>query len=269
MKIQSVLLFLLVSAPCHSVRFPVMTSAEITKCGSPTCGNAVAYAGTSEVLDIGTPALAGPLGPTKILAFGVHCSTGPDSNGQFGGCKWEGPAIHSPNTTQCLTTTPGSWDVGNSPCTTSATWGEHSGARPGGECVLFGRADSNTSMTIETPFGIISAYDAANGGNRFCIKPLPPGVTCEVYLPPAIDHGVVMAGTEDRKNIDGAIDCGRNPAISVVGNPVVIVAPGIVAQITNTLISDNHLRVQSDMTVGASATPGSYSASIIISVSPP
>jgi hypothetical protein len=121
---------------------------------------------------------------------------------------------------------------------------------------------------IVTPFGIFSADQVANSGNRFCIKPLPPNVTCEVTLPPLIDHGRINTGAMDSKIINGSVNCGTSPVVTVVGSPLVSLGEGVSTKISTTMSSPTDVRIQSDMTIESTAKPGLYLGVIIVSVSP-
>lgn len=260
---------LAVALHCDAVMFPVMTDVQITSCseyrGLP-CAAGVGYWGTSAVVDIGTPVTAPISRSREIQAWGVHCSQGDSATGRtFSGCQWT-QAGHAPQTSNCTLVDSSSWVLTtDSTCTTERGWGTHSGAGPGGECVMFG---TKLGEDLITPSGVLSAVSAANGGNRFCIKPLPPGAVCEVSLPPLIDHGWMLTGTRDTKSIVGKVQCGGSVVVTVVGLAEVILAPGVSTKISTTMDTTTDLRIQSDMTVGSSAPPGDYSASAIVAVSP-
>ncbi|WP_049778737.1 hypothetical protein [Erwinia tasmaniensis] len=121
---------------------------------------------------------------------------------------------------------------------------------------------------LHTPFAIVNATQAANSGNRFCIKPLPPGVTCTVTLPPKIDHGEMMAPSRDKKTLYGSLSCGNSPVLEIVGASDVELAPGVRTQLKATLLSNNQIQFESDLSVEKSAKPGEYSKAIVVSVSP-
>ncbi|MCP1107090.1 hypothetical protein M6G53_17095 [Serratia nevei] len=108
----------------------------------------------------------------------------------------------------------------------------------------------------------------ANSGNAFCIKPIAPNVRCDISLPATIDHGVILTGTSDSKFIDGVVDCGATPVVTVVGTKDLVLAPGVKTRVATTMLSRTQVRVQSDMTVDRSANAGKYSAAIIVAVSP-
>lgn len=266
----SVMLFSLTVTSAHAIRYPMLVDAKITSCtngtGALPCTMTVMYAGSSQVLDIVGGGNPPPRQATPISAYGVHCAIGDGATGKpFSQCSWD-IGGHAPRTQDCKTGA-GTWDVGGSSCNTAPTWGHHNGAGPGGECVLFGIVDSAKTV-LNTPFGPITAVAAANGGNRFCIKPLPPSIVCEVTLPPSIDHGAVITGTEDRKFIDGVINCGNGPIVNVVGGSDIELANGVKTKISSSITSGTHLRLQSDMSVKSNAKPGAYSTAIIVAVSP-
>jgi hypothetical protein len=253
----------------QAIPFPTMTHVEITSCkNSPLgeCTDSVYYAGTSEILEMGTPVTL----PTSKLvrAVGVHCARGDKSKGiPYSLCSWV-IGGHAPRTTDCTLKSLSSWELTpTSTCSTAPTWGTHSGAAPGGECVMFGNFSTGDVMLL-TPYGHHTAESVANGGNRFCIKPLPPGTACDVVLPPIIDHGSMVTGTRDTKYIDGKVDCGQSTVVNVVGSPNITLAPGVSTKISTSMSTATDLRIQSDMNVEASALSGDYSASVIIAVSP-
>lgn len=253
----------------EAVRFPVMTNVEITACQSSwvECSSKVYYSGTSDIFDIGVPTARPTVGVTKVEAVGVHCSWGDAASGvPFSNCTWA-TSGHAPSTTNCNIVAGSNWVLtADSTCNISAVWGTHSGAGPGGECVVFGIRLSTTAVL--TPQGILDPLTAANAGNSICIKPLPPSTVCEVYLPLVIDHGTIVPGTRDTTYIDGLVNCGESPAVSVVGLTDLTLAPGISTKISTSMSSKTDLRIQSDMNVTSSAVPGDYSASIIVAVSP-
>ena len=268
----------LVNMPlCSAITFPVLTSSKITSCsdfaGSKSkskCNENVNYQGVTQLLEIGSPTSPSPEGRI-IQAYGIHCSVGDKSQGiPYTGCMWTIDG-HAPTVTNCAVLGDASRDnpwalTANSTCNADTTWGYHSGASPGGECVLFGIRWNSSSL--QTPYGIYSAETVANAGNQYCIKPLAPSVVCSVSLPPAIDHNVLVAGTTDRKFIDGAVNCGARPAVTVVGGPRFVLAPDVTTDVSTAMQSNTQLRIQSDMTVGPMAKAGQYSAAVIVSVSP-
>ncbi|VEA61130.1 Uncharacterised protein [Serratia plymuthica] len=267
MRLILVLLLLLTIPKSYGIVFPTMTDVEIVSCdqtGGSNCAINVYYRGTVRLLEIGEPVTV----PTKtaLTAYGIHCAYGnPATNTPFSSCNWNLDA-HSPLVTNCFLANTSSWALGRgSDCSSASTWGAHSGAAPGGECVMFGILQGSDLLT---PSGLHSPYIVANGGNRFCTKPLPPGVVCDVSLPPLIDHGSMLTGTRDTKYIEGKVNCGTSPVVTIVGSPDVTLAPGVSTKISTTMSTTTDLRIQSDMNVESSALPGAYSASVIVAVSP-
>ncbi|MGQ8776658.1 hypothetical protein ACUTQ5_20135 [Serratia sp. NA_112.1] len=126
------------------------------------------------------------------------------------------------------------------------------------------------STTLSTPLGDRDALTVANAGNSFCVKPLAPSVTCAINLPSEIDHGVISEGEAgfSRRFIDGAVDCGGNPVVAVIGRSDIELATGVSVKVSASMISRNQVRVQSDMDIKSNAAPGEYSASVVIAVSP-
>jgi hypothetical protein len=265
-------LTILWSTGSFGLRYPVMTHAEITQCRSSEqgeCSSGVYYAGTSAMVDVGS-ALIPPISTPRldIAAHGVHCDQGSSLLGKpFNKCVWRTDhGSHAPKTENCVRVSKDSWELtAGSTCQTASTWALHSGAGPGGECVMFG---FTSGSLLQTPFGTMDATTVANSGNRFCIKPLPPGTKCDITLPSVIDHGVMLTGTSDQKYVDGVVDCGIAPAVTIVGTPVITLSPGVVSKLSAIMQSKSNLRIQSDMSVSPTAKPGAYTSVIVVSVSP-
>ncbi len=252
--------------------FPYMTKVEITSCykGTYECSREVDYSGERDLLTIEPiHKPRHPFGQT-VYAAGVHCNIGDKKTGvPFRECKWDSSITHAPRVVSSCFLDKNSWEFyseNTGRCSTQRYWGGHSGAGPGGECVLFGYLLSNGNLA--TPMGEISATEAANSGNRFCIKPLPPQEKCDVTLPQEIDHGVVRPGSIDTKQVQGTIDCGNSPEVTVVGGDDVAMGTGVVANISFSIMDKTVLQVQSVMRTDASASPGDYSRAVVIAVSP-
>jgi hypothetical protein len=121
---------------------------------------------------------------------------------------------------------------------------------------------------LYTPYGVISALSAANGGDRFCQKPLPPGVTCDIQLPnPVLDHGVMVPTARSVRKINGTVDCGANPKITFVGGGDLNIAAGIHTKLTALLTNESRLEISSDLTT-TNAPAGEHQGSTILVVSP-
>nr|ULG10915.1 hypothetical protein 220p1_00032 [Serratia entomophila] len=221
--------------------------------------------------EIGYPTSGQTSNSLDVAAYGVHCDRGDASKGiPFERCYWT-ISGHAPSTTgHCRLRTIGRWDLDDtSNCQTDSSWGFHTGAAPGGECVLFGQLAEGATF-ISTPTGAIWAGTAANSGNSYCVKALAPNVKCEINLPSEIDHGVIYEneGGEGRRFIDGVVDCGGAPVVAVVGRSDFELATGVSVKVSTSMVSNTQLRVQSDIDVKSYAYPGEYSAAIVIAVSP-
>lgn len=255
----------------HAVLFPVITEARITACddwdgAGPPCSVSVKYAGHVSMLEIGQPGTP-PLGGFPLLALGVHCQSGWAGVYPFSSCYWESTG-HAPTMTGCRLEADGwgGWTIERpASCRFSQTWGPHTGAGPGGECVVFGQKISLD--TAQTPYGLLDATTVANSGSRFCIKPTPPAVRCEVNLSPTIDHGELPPDGADTATVKGTMDCGSTPTVTIVGANEVELAPGVTTRIHAVATSMNEITVSSEMMING-ATPGVYHANVIIVVSP-
>lgn len=266
-----IIISLLLPMAGHAILYPQLQDPKITSCLDESCTNGVRYSGVTVVTEQGLPSYAGTYFLT-IYSFGVHCDKGDIQQG-FSGCHWTGGSAggnkntHSPRpTSDCLYDTR-TWKIvtSNSKCTFETSWGPHTGAAPGGECVIYG---SLQGTSVLTPWGFIDPTTAANGGNRYCAKPLPPSVTCHVDLPPVIDHGDITTGRSDSKQITGVIQCGSKPAVTIVGGDEVVLAPGVVANLNATVPTVDRLLLKSELTTQPTAVPGVYSASRVVVVSP-
>jgi hypothetical protein len=273
-RIMRILLCCLLFVPSlgWGLMYPVMTSMDITRCKTnPSfvgeCNTDVYYRGTAELLDI-APVVAAPSASQDIQPYGIHCGTGDAaSNTPYSACSWT-QGIHVPLLTgPCRMERGGSWELtATSTCTINGFWGGHLGAAPGGECVIFGVLFAGNYL--QTPYGYLTAEVVANAGSAQCVKPLPPDVVCDVSLPGEISHGDLLVGASGIAYVDGTVDCGSTPVVTVIGGTDLTLAAGVSTRVTTTVSNATALRVQSDMTVDASATPGNYSAAIVIAVSP-
>ncbi|MCP1107091.1 hypothetical protein M6G53_17100 [Serratia nevei] len=263
----------LYSTGVQAIRFPVMTDNKIISCSDSLCTGNVSYAGRSTLMDIGQPISPPDVSGSKdVITYGIHCSDGDKKQGiAYTGCFWIMDGSHSPRVSErCMLKNTASWELDeSSTCGTVSSWGTHSGAGPGGECVLFAQRKSGSYISsVATPMGEISALTAANSGNAYCIKPTAPNVRCDISLPATLDHGVLLVGSSDSRFIDGVVDCGATPVVTVVGTKDLVLAPGVKTRVAATMLSRTQVRVQSDMTVDRSANAGKYSAAIVVAVSP-
>ncbi|WP_239440967.1 MULTISPECIES: hypothetical protein [Serratia] len=237
-----------------------------------SCNITVMYSGTSEMREIGIPTTRpDDFGGTGLFynAFGpagVYCQSGM-KRGEFKGCSFSiGDPRYSPRPIKCKLIDGTSWRLKDDTCDIGPTWGPGVGAGPGHQCVIFGIQLIGYSLL--TPWGVVDADTAANSGNQWCLKPTAPDVICSVYLPPLIDHGQLVAGSSDKKYIDGAVDCGISPVVEIVGSTSLNLGSGVQSKLTTTLLSNTSVRVESDLTVAKSAPPGEYFASVVVVVSP-
>jgi hypothetical protein len=115
---------------------------------------------------------------------------------------------------------------------------------------------------------MINAYSAANGGDRFCQKPLPPGVACDIQLPnPLLDHGVMVPTARSVRKINGTVDCGTKPKITFVGGDELNIAAGIHTKLTALLTNESRLEISSELTT-TNAAAGEHQGSTTLIVSP-
>jgi hypothetical protein len=122
---------------------------------------------------------------------------------------------------------------------------------------------------LYTPMGVIDATTAANSGNRFCVKPLPPAIKCDLQLKDTIlDHGVLTSNESSDASVTGVIDCGRKPVVEFLGGADYTIAPGVNGALNaNVDTTLNKITINSRVTT-VNARGGDYSASKVIIVSP-
>lgn len=260
----------------NATPWPYVNNPRITACGNSVtegaCAQRVEYASDGVIFYDIVPSVppAQNLG-TRIGAFGMHCATGSSLEGRpFAGCFWVRPHTrHNPVMVgKCELKNRDSWELtADSTCTTGA-WGRHSGAGPGGECVIFAQDGPASGVTtLYTPFGVLDADTVANSGNRFCQKALPPGVTCDLIMPESIDHGSMPTRGNGSVTVRGSVDCGTNPVVTIVGGGEVDVGVGVKSRISTRLLSDTTVALTSDLTV-TDAAPGEYRGAFVVRVSP-
>ncbi|EPJ9399997.1 hypothetical protein QCJ93_001071 [Enterobacter bugandensis] len=275
MKYKLMLLMSMWTYDTKAIRWPSLSDPEITSCtiaNNITCSHAVYYKHSGTVF-LEQPELVKPpdVKSLTIRAYGIHCQRGSNLPGEvspFTGCQWDTASKwHAPATYNCMRESLTSWDLNSSwPCTTDLSFGGHSGAGPGGECVLFGIM---VGAILHTPMGAMDATSAANSGNRFCVKPLPPATKCDIQLHDTVlDHGVLTPNASSTASVSGVIECGQKPVVEFVGGADFMVAPGVNASLNaNVETASNKIRVNSRLTT-ANASGGDYSASKVITVSP-
>lgn len=258
----------------HAVRWPSISEPMITSCWDNTCTSSVEYKHSGTVF-LELPELIKPPRSNviqEVRAYGIHCERGsklPGREEPFSGCSWSAASgLHSPPTRKCALQSDDSWEFykGLDECITDLTWGAHTGAGPGGECVLFGIYKSGL---LYTPMGIIDAITAANSGSNFCVKPLPPQTKCDFELHDTVlDHGVLNPDSFSTATVTGYIECGDKPVIDVVGGKNYIIAPGINGELKADVdVNSKKIIINSRVTT-ANAKGGNYTVSKVIVVSP-
>lgn len=278
MRLIMVLCGLLHATWAYSVPWPILMDPKITTCRDSNtlgpCTQGVYYSTSGvqmiEVAPVGSPNVGNVT--TDVRPVGVHCQTGNALIGvfPFGSCSWR-DYDHRPDLVgTCRLKDLTSWSLTqDSNCAVASTWGYHSGAGPGGECVVFTNTSrrGTVNRSVNTPWGALTADQAANSGNRFCSKPLPPTVTCELQLPSLIDHGQLRAGETSKRTDDGVVHCGGAPKIDVLVNGDRDVG-GVRISATPLVVNQTSVRITSEITVSSSAVPGEHSATYVFVASP-
>ncbi|AXK22906.1 Putative membrane protein [Serratia marcescens] len=260
-----------------AIPWPILLDPKIDRCSGPVsnpCSSSVSYtvAGVimTDVLPVG-PSNPGNTGK-RVYPVGVHCQTGNALVGKlpFGTCTWRNDLAHRPQLLgKCELRDPNSWVLtSDSDCSVQSAWSGHSGAGPGGECVVFTNSTSVVGGgVVNTPWGGLTAMQAANSGNRFCSKPLPPNVTCELDLPNIIDHGEIRAGDSSKRVDEGQINCGLTPKIEVLVNGDRD-TEGVRISTTPLIVNPTTVRITTEITVSNSAVAGEHSATYVFVASP-
>ncbi len=274
------LLLLLLALSCpllvQGVMFPINTATEILKCkdwGGKECNWDVQYMMDIELTDI-TPVIPPiPRAGYNIVPVGVHCQMGdPANNVPFSKCSFDGSWEHAPEgqmSRACKLKSLDSWElVDPYACMASGlVYGNHSGASPGAECVIFTQSGGWGSPGATTPYGRLDPLEVANSGNKYCQKPLPPDVTCDISLPSTIAHGTVPASGVSKAYIEGSVNCGTKPSIDFLGGNKLTLAPGVTTELEAVMPYQDHVIVTSTLTT-VNARAGAYEASTVIVVSP-
>lgn len=278
MKLTTLVLLAGYCLPVPAAVHPYLIDPVITKCESSDVGGECSWGvhyqasgiAMGDVVPLAPPL---PTGSRELAAVGVHCARGNSLTGTpFSACFWVYEYSHAPILSPgCWLADTTSWELDpNSTCSLSvATWGIHNGAGPGGECIMFVQKpkDSMISGALRTIYGDLTAEVVANAGSSFCQKALPPAQTCEIDLPPVIDHSGI--GTTDRSvvTVDGTVDCGAKPVISVLGGNTVNLGPGVASELTLHLVDEMHVRVTSTVTT-TDAAAGDYNGAHVVIASP-
>ncbi len=262
---------LFVSAMCSGARFPVLNNPRIDRC-IRNCTEDVAYTADSitieDVVTVGAPfGWASRL----LIAIGVHCNDGSSITGEpFTGCYFTGSdGAHAPKIKNCTLSSTESWDVtpGSTCQPERSTWAFHRGAGPGGECVLFVQANAWDSQSAHTIYGTVTPSMVANSGNSFCQKALPPNVTCNITLPATLDHGVINTSEHSVISVDGSVDCGSNPVLTIIGGGKLVLGSGVSTEITMQMIGSSRVHLTSTLDA-INASPGDYRGLAIVVASP-
>ncbi|EPL9180885.1 hypothetical protein P0X99_002611 [Serratia marcescens] len=261
-------------ASANVINWPVLEDMKIHSCANSSCGSSVVYYTSGAVnLTPVTPVIPMPTGTdTRVRAYGVHCSTGDGTaSSPFRSCKWSPGSTHAPSmlSPSACTVVTGTWNLTNpSACgVRGGTFGNHSGARPGAECVLFGISGSSNA-SIQTPWGVLTAQQVANAGNLYCVKPLPPSVKCEIALENGgvIDHGTVEPNSNTKRYLKMDIDCGNASHFEFVGGTDLVLGSGVQTKLSLEYIGGSVVIGSTMHTVNAN--PGYYSGSRVIVVTP-
>ncbi|CAI1967877.1 Uncharacterised protein [Serratia fonticola] len=273
---KSILLALILLGVSQSgvgVMHPTLNNPRIVSCSGSLCMRDVMYqADGSSFVDIIPQGNPDPAGGTVLKAMGIHCSIGasypPGGERPFAGCDFR-VNEHAPLVTNCNLVSTDGWELTpDSTCGIATSWGAHSGAGPGGECVFFVNAVTDlVKGPLHTVLGVVTAQDVANSGNSFCQKPLPPDVSCDVLLPATIDHGTVGPDSSSSISVSGQVSCGDNPVISFLGGDRLNLAPGVTTVLTARSIGPDQIQITSDLVTLGGAI-GDHSASTVIIVSP-
>lgn len=275
-RMRLVITLVLICASCaaHAVSWPMLSNPRIETCAGSTnnpCSSVSKYSADGtvmvDIVPVGSPRNGTGL---RVRPMGVHCGAGNALTGRlpFTSCSYVA-SDHSPVLTgKCELRSLDSWELtSDSTCATATSWGPHRGAGPGGECVVFTNTIASSGLSMNTPMGMIDATQAANGGNRFCSKPLPPSVTCELQLPNVIDHGQMRAGETSKREDYGTVNCGGTPKIDVLVNGDRDVG-GVRISATPLIVNQTSVRITSEITVSGSAVPGEHSATYVFVASP-
>lgn len=272
-------LALLVYIPIgHSVLWPVLMDSRIDSCDDTPwtwCSQNVRYSSAGTTM-VNVNPIATPNAPDtrqSVSAVGVRCLSGSALLGiPYSNCHWN-YFYEKPNTyTKCQLKDMNSWELtSDSTCMTGPTWGPSSGASAGYQCVLFTNnymvGDDRSPEFVNTPWGRISAVQAANGRNNYCSKPALPNTSCDINLPTIIDHGIMHPGESSRRTDDGRINCGQAPHIGVLVNGDTN-SGGVRISATPLVMSSSTVRVISEVTLSKSATAGVHRATYVFVVSP-
>lgn len=277
-KLLCCLVYLFLCASAHALKWPTIDSSRITRCtgGSPGvthCSQNVYYQASGTTIMVDAPNRSDPgVYSTVVGLYGIHCSN--SVNGIFSSCNWVKDYIHTPlikTGSKCETMSSSSWVLTSaSTCRYNAReFGPHSGAAPGGECIMFGKASGNISEAISTPWGDLSATTVANSGNTYCIKPLPPNITCEIGIPGdgVIHHTRITPSQSDVLKLSGVLNCGGKPKVDIVGGGKLTLGKGVTIDLFVSEIQATRFTLTSSLRTN-NAEPGEYQTAVVLVASP-
>lgn len=255
----------------EAVQIPMVTEYRVTNCRanpSGPCGIAD-FVGTAALIDIGEPPQR-RLAWTRGRFYGIHCKSGSKRWG-FQNCTWE-PNSHGPSHQCAFVNKWGhDWELqpGCKVPPASWSWNGHNGADVGGECAVFGAEDPVGPIyrPLNTPWGNLDPTQVANSGSAHCVKADDPVIPCMVGQIAEMDHGEQWGSGSHTVVADVPVDCGSKPVIEIVNGPELVLGAGVSTQISAVMVSQGVIRVESRLTT-ALATPGSYSGSKILVISP-
>lgn len=200
-------------------------------------------------------------------AYSVTCKEGSQWD-SFKGCSWTGRAPTHPN---CRFARSGTamvdaydWDLGPE-CVSgwSTTYGPHSGAGPGFECLVVGILHGGV---LYTPWGVLSAQQMANSNSHFCMRPKTwPMDKCT--MKPLQDFTFTLGTTgADRGGYTVGVDCKSSFKVRVEGGDTFTLGPGVTGNLSFQNMWDRmyvSARVEAE-----NAKPGTYRASKVIVLEP-
>ena len=271
-KYAFVLALLSASHPGYAVLHPQILNPTIRSCetGRYRCSAAVRYQSTGTgTIDVVPRGIPNPNGSRELQTIGVHCMLGDASSGiAFSDCEFDDTLTHRPNYNGCRLASTEAWDLDpSSQCQTDLTWGGHTGAGPGGECVLFVQKGEWSSASALTIYGRVNPTEVANAGNLFCQKPLPPNVGCSISLSAEIDHRTIAPTARSDVSITGTVDCGASPKVTVMGGGELSLAPGLKSNVIAQLDGTGGVSVTSRLEAN-DAPAGEHRGAVIVVISP-
>ncbi|MGF6191418.1 hypothetical protein ABIE12_002762 [Serratia sp. 509] len=273
--LMSLIFWLCLTGTAAATLHPVLDNPRISSCNHASpwgrCSVSVFYSADSTSLrDI--PEVAPPLPgySTKLTAIGLHCDFGSNLTGKpITNCTFVRNDAHSPVVENCNLRSQSSWELTpESTCNLKTPlWGAHSGAGPGGECVLFVQDGSWSVSSANTIHGVLTPSQVAQSGNAFCQKPLAPDAKCDLLLPSSIDHGVIKPNAHSVVQGDGTVDCGYQPVLTILGGSTIQLDRGVTTVLTTELLGRDRVRLTSTLDA-INAEPGDHRASVVVIASP-